>query len=155
MHTTISGTFTRTTSSPEKKCESGWFALSHYLVPVKRDRRTARNVWYRIASVDSQNDVQCIYRVLRFDPTLIAGSQEQDKPAEIDVDYQGWIELSGFAEKKPKTLQLLITRATAIGIVRGMLHHPDPSIRVASWLAAISVILSAVGVGLGLSAFWV
>jgi hypothetical protein len=121
----------------------GWFAVSHLWVQSKADRRVATGNWFRIESEFSK-----IYRILRFRPQL--ASDTAKGTGEIMIDYDGWNQLSGFAEKTPTHLRLRFQRATFFEFVGCISSHPDPGYRLAGWLGVVSVLLGAIGLALGI-----
>jgi hypothetical protein len=121
----------------------GWFAISFHWLESKKERRIATGGWCRI-SVGSTR----IFRVLRFNASLPCDSKKST--GGIVLDYDVWLELSGFAEVVPESLDILITKARPYEYIYCVLKHPDPSYRLSGWLGVISIVLGLIGVALGL-----
>jgi hypothetical protein len=117
----------------------GWFAISDRFLDGATERRRARNQWYRL-----KGQRGTIYRVLRFAPNLMAG--DDVKPAGLAVDYQGWWELQGLTVPADPILSLDISRVGNFGRVVAACKHPDPTYRMASWLAVIALALGVVSI---------
>lgn len=121
----------------------GWFAVSHHCIPDKKERRLTTGKWFCIRSEHSK-----VYRVLRFFPRL--AFNKTDKQGQIIMDYSGWLKLSDFPEDTELALQLSIRRAKKHEYLHCLLSHPEPSFRLAGWLAVISVGLGLIGLITGL-----
>jgi hypothetical protein len=121
----------------------GWFAISFRWLESKKDRRLATGRWCRIRVGPTQ-----IFRVLRFNASLSCDSN--NSTGGIVLDYDGWLELSGFAEEVPESLDIEITKARKHEYIYCVLKHPDPAYRLSGWLGVISVVLGLIGVALGL-----
>jgi hypothetical protein len=121
------------------------FFLSHRFINDKKDRRLATGRWHRIATGEKH-----IFRVLRFNPSLLGTLNE--KEGSIIIDYDGWLQLSGYPEEVPTRLDLVITKAKFYEFPLCAISHPDPAHRLAGWLAIISLLLGLLGIILGLIA---
>ncbi len=124
---------------------TGWFALSHRWVESTPPRRHARGRWHSIRNVESG---ACVFRTLRFDPTLRfeALSDEGIAAGEIWIDYDGWLELSGRAADVPEKMRLRVRRARWWEIARLAEKHPDPTYRLALHIAWLSILLSGISI---------
>jgi len=126
---------------------SGWFSVSHHWVASKKLRRVCTGHWFRIRSGSAT-----IFRVLRFNAALEHDPNLQS--GEIVLDYDGWLELSDFAEDTSKRLPVELEEARWYEYLHCIVKHPDPAYRLSGWLGIISVALGVLGIILGLLAFW-
>lgn len=145
--TTISGSFTRV--SPAAFAEkigipAGWFVISHRWLDEKKTRRLQHGKWFRLSSAEN-----AVYRVLRFSPRL-AGAP--GKSGEIVIDYEAWLDLFGRTEDVDGPLSLEIRVARWWELPRLATSHPDPAIRLAGWIALLSLVLGIVSVVLAVLA---
>ena len=141
---TIRGAFTR--SSPASFAEKigiplGWFVISHRWMLDKKARRLAHGRWFRLTTSHGS-----IYRVLRFSAKLQGTLGGQ---GEMVIDYPGWLDLIGRAEDSNITAEIDIVPARWWQAGALAVSHPDPSIRLAGWLAMLSVALGSVSILLG------
>ena len=146
---TIRGTFQRV--SPAKFAEKigiplGWFVISHRWIGSKKERRISHGRWFRLKTSSGT-----VYRVLRFSANLKSAAGET---AEIVLDYPAWLDLHGRAEDVDGPLEVCIEPAKWWEAPRLAVSHPDPSIRLAGWLAVLSVFLGVVSVLLGAWSIW-
>lgn len=145
----IRSTFNRV--SPAKFAEKvgiplGWFVVSHRLMDSKQERRNSHGRWFRLETSEGT-----VFRVLRFSANLTSAT---GKPAEIVLDYPAWLDLHGRAENVDGPLEISISPARWWESPRLAIAHPDPSIRLAGWLAVISVALGVLSVVLGGWSIW-
>jgi hypothetical protein len=142
--TIINGIFERKhlgTLHEKMPVPTGWFVLPFNLMPKKDDRRYYHGQWFTIKSEHKK-----IYRVLRFAPKL-HGSLKDDNHKEILLDWVGWIDLCGKDEEVEIPLILRITKSTLWErLICAGLNHPEPTYRISSKLALISVILGLLSV---------
>lgn len=124
----------------------GWFVISHRLMESKQERRESHGRWFKLKTNEGT-----VFRVLRFSPNLTSA---KGKSAEIVLDYPAWLDLYGRAENVDAPLDISITRARWWESPKLAVSHPDPSIRLAGWLAVISVSLGVVSVVLGGWSIW-
>lgn len=141
----VRATFTRV--SPSAFAEKvgiplGWCVISHRWMPEKKDRRHAHGKWFRLSSAEGT-----VYRVLRFSANL-QGSPGAE--GQLVIDYPGWLDLLGRTENTNVSVPIKITpvRWWHAGILA--VSHPDPSVRLAGWLAVLSFGLGIVSVVLGI-----
>lgn len=138
---TVRGTFSRV--SPAKFADTvgiplGWFVISYRWVESKSERRKSHGRWFKL-----QTESGTVFRVLRFSANL-TGSP--GKPGEIVLDYPAWLDLHGRAENVDRPIEIAIAPARWWQSARLAVSHPDPSIRLAGWLAILSVGLGFVSV---------
>jgi hypothetical protein len=141
---TIRGTFTRV--SPAEFAEKigiapGWFVISHRWMGEKKARRLQHGKWFKIAGTEDS-----VYRVLRFSANL---SGILGKPGQIVIDYSAWLDLFGRTENVDGPLELQISAARWWEAPRLATSHPDPSIRLAGWIAVLSFALGIISLVLG------
>jgi len=117
----------------------GWFVLPHLLVESMTDRRNLHGKWCCIKS-----DKGTVFRVLRFSPRLKSITN-----AEIVLDWAAWIELNGKEEDVTQPLSLKIEKARWYQYPKLAISHPEPSYRLASWIAIRSFALGFISVLLG------
>ena len=137
----IKGPFERIAPDEEKKIlPQGQVAVSHHLMPDKKQRRLAHGRLYAIKSAEGR-----IYRALRFDPKLSAGKTE--KPKQLLLDWQGWLALTGYAEEHTETIDLELRPVHWYELLNIGLTHPDPLYRqntvvtiIAFWLGVVSLL---------------
>ena len=132
----IKAIFIRKTSKDDF-LQNGWFAINHNWV-LKEKRRRFHGKWFKLISKYGKS-----YRILRFDPRI---GKVQESKGEIDVDWQAWIKLNGFANDILGSLELEIKKVRFWEYSFVGLTHPDPAIRLSSYLALISIILGILGV---------
>lgn len=120
----------------------GWVAVSHLCVEDKKDRRTAYGRWYKI---DNLRGDMCIYRILRFSPNL--ESPTTDGPAQVVLDWYGWLKLNNWPEDPPKKLQLRFEPCNTWEKIKAAWFHQDQSYRLAR---RIAISLGTVSVLLGI-----
>ena len=120
----------------------GWFVLPHRLVPDIRQRRRLHGSWCTIKS-----DKGAVYRILRFSPRLKGGKVGGD--SEVVLDWAAWIELNGRDEAADMPMELTVSKARFYQYPFLALRHQDPSYRLASGIAMVSLLLGAVSVALG------
>jgi hypothetical protein len=134
----ITGSFKRRSPPGESfgNLPMGWLALSHKWLDGKENRRLSRGRWHR---VECPSTKKVIHRSLRFHPNL-KGPAEQ--PAEIWIDWDGWLVLSGRSPDEEQELDLRISAARWWEWARLHETHPDPSYRLAARIAWILGILS-------------
>ena len=124
----------------------GWFAISHLLVPKMTERRRLHGKWCKLTT-----NKGTIYRVLRFSPHLKSTSEDA---ADIVLDWVGWINLNGQDEKINTPLQITIEESRWFEIPKQALGHPEPSYRLASLIALISLCLGLLSIALGVLSVW-
>jgi len=145
----IHGTFKRV--SPASFAEKvgiplGWFVISHRWITDKKIRRLQHGKWFKISTTKGT-----VFRVLRFSPNL-QGTPGQ--PGEIVIDYPAWLDLFGRVEDVNGALEIEITAARWWEAPRLATSHPDPSIRLAGWIAVLSFALGVISVVLGAWSLW-
>ncbi len=113
----------------------GWFALPFNLMKTKEDRRKNHGKWFTIESKNKK-----IYRVLRFAPHL-HGTVNNKEQKDIVLDWVGWIDLCGRDEEVDISLDLKISKTRIWEVLFAGLMHPEPSYRLSTLLALLSVIL--------------
>ncbi|RIH66193.1 hypothetical protein D1164_04585 [Mariniphaga sediminis] len=122
----------------------GWFVIGFNLMKDKNDRREYHGKWFTIKS-----DHKKIYRVLRFAPN-IKGTSSNNNDKEILLDWVGWLDLNNRDEDIDEPIKLTITKTGRIKSIFAGLYHPEPSFRLSTVLALISVILGILSVVLAL-----
>ena len=140
----IKGDFART--SPAAFAEKigipqGWFVISHNWVPTKKARRLSHGKWFKISSSEGS-----VYRILRFSVKL--RGTPKSGTGDIVLDWPGLLKLSGYAEDIPEEITLEITKIKWWEYAFVPFSHPDPTIKLASILAALSVGLGLVSVAI-------
>lgn len=138
------GEFTRV--SPAKFAEKialpvGWFVVRFNQMKDKSARRKSHGKWFSIKS-----DRRAIYRMLRFSVNL-KGSSASGNP-EMVLDWVGWIDLYDRDENVDAPLRLKISRVPWWKLPRVYLQHPDPAVRLSSYLGWTSITLGAISIGL-------
>ena len=124
----------------------GWFAINNSIEPITRLRRYTTGKWWKI----SNQHGDAIYRTIRFTASLKPSENGDVKSWPLSLDYDGWVLLSGEAEDLDGELNLTLQPAIwPWEIIWTTRSHPDPAIRVATWLAYISVALGLLGAVLG------
>jgi hypothetical protein len=123
----------------------GWIAVRHDWVVFKKDRRVLTGRLYRIRSQQGFTT----YRFLRLMPNLKGARTMQ--PAEIVMDWDGWLDLSGRPEEVPDKLELEFSPVPRLLTPVFFTKHPDPTHRLAATLAWFSVMLT---VAFGLVTFF-
>lgn len=146
-HNSINGMFNRL--SPTKFAEKasiplGWMVISSRCVSSKSERRRTHGKWFRIESAHGTS-----YRVLRFSPNLAAPAA--DHPGKLVLDWPAWLELNGYADDVSTPLQLTITKASLWHLPQVAASHPDPTVRISSELALISVVLGILSIILAIT----
>ena len=141
----IDGSFTRV--SPAQFVEKlsfplGWFVVRYSWVAEMSIRRKSHGNWYAITSDRNQT----IYRMMRYSIDLKANIA--DKTGEIVLDWVGWIDLYDREEKVDGPLRLIIKPVPWWKLPRVFLRHPDPAIRLSSYLGWGSILLGALSLGL-------
>jgi hypothetical protein len=124
----------------------GWFVISHRWVEPKLERRRYHGKWFKLSS-----ELGSVYRVLRFSARL-AGAP--GKLGDIVIDYPAWLDLHGRAENVEGPLELRFEPARWWQVYSLATSHPDPSFRLAGWLATLSVALGIVSVALAIWSLW-
>jgi hypothetical protein len=142
----MKGTFTRI--SPAAFAEKigipeGWFVISHRWLPQTSARRHAHGRWYQIKSSHCT-----VFRVLRFSPNL-KGAPGQPT-GEIVIDWGAWLDLHDRAEDVDKEIELEFAPANWCHWPRLAVSHPDPSIRLAGYIAVVSLLLGIVSLVISL-----
>lgn len=142
----MKGMFSR--MSPARFAESigiplGWMVISWRWMPDLAQRRRAHGKWFRIKSKHG-----VVYRVLRFS-TKLSGSPP-DTPGEVVIDWPAWLELSGYAEKMPDSLELEFEKADIWHLPQLAASHPDPATRLSGILGLVSVFLGSLSIVLAL-----
>lgn len=125
---------------------AGWFVISFRHVPGKDVRRKLYGKWCKISSESGS-----IFRVLRFTGNLAFALEN---PAEIILDYSGWLELTGHDEDTKKEIELKIRRAKWYQYPSCAHSHPDPSYKLANWIALLSLGLGLLSIALAIWAFF-
>lgn len=115
----------------------GWVVVHHDHIPGKSDRRKAHGAWFEISS-----DRGKVYRMLRFSPRLKKGIGTN--PADLVIDWVGWIDLHDRDEDVDGVLTLKLRRVPLWKRPRAYLEHPDPAIRLSGWLGWTSIILGLI-----------
>lgn len=140
----INGTFFRKHLGVLKEkmpVPTGWFVIPYNLMPEKKDRRKCHGRWFTIKSEHKK-----IYRVLRFAPDL-HGTIKDDKQKDIVLDWVGWIDLCGRDENVDISLRLTISKTIFWErLICTGLKHPEPSYRLTTLLALISICLGLLSV---------
>lgn len=144
MASGFEGDFARV--SPTKFVEKialpvGWFVVRFDQIQDKAARRNSHGKWFSIKS-----DRRTIYRMLRFSVNL-KGTTPNGNP-EIVLDWAGWIDLYDRDENVDAPLHLTISRVSWWKRPWVYLKHPDPAVRLSSYLGWASVILGAISIGL-------
>lgn len=121
-----------------------WFAISSTIEPDVACRRAWTGKWWKISSSKG-----VIYRTVRFSGYNYLKQDSTTKHWKIVLDYDGWVLLAGEAEDLDSTIDLEIQPLRFWEVLWTTHTHPDPAIRVATWLAYISVVLGVFGVVLG------
>lgn len=123
--------------SKEKNLQNGWFAINHNWIKMEK-RRRFHGKWFKLKS-----EYGTSFRILKFDPHL---KKYDEKKGQIDIDWQAWIKLFGFFNTTPKLLQLEIRKVRFWEYPFVGFTHPDPTVRLNCFLAALSIILGIVGI---------
>lgn len=129
---------------PTRHPPEGSVAISHRFVTDKGGRRHSTGRWYKLRTVD---DGRSIFRVLTFDPTLAGGTNPEgagEQPAELAIDWGGWLELIDHADETASPRQIEFTRARPWHFPRIAITHPDPVSRVALKVAAVAFVLGVI-----------
>lgn len=142
MADAFEGKFTRV--SPAQFVEKialplGWFVVRFDQLPDKSARRRSHGKWFSIVS-----DKGTIYRMLRFSINLRGSSGAEE--AQIVLDWAGWIDLHGRDEDVDMPLQLTISRVSGGRLPLVYLKHPDPAVRLSSYLGWTSISLGALSI---------
>lgn len=145
----IQGTFERV--SPASFVEKagiplGWFVISHRWVESKRERRYLHGKWFKLSSTYGS-----IYRVLRFSANLTGAPGKQ---GQLVIDYPAWLDLNGRAENVSGSLEVSLAPVKWWEAPKLAVAHPDPSFRLAGWLAIISVAMGLISLALGGWSIW-
>lgn len=119
----------------------GWVAVSWRWLPDKQQRRHSHGKWYRL-----KGSWGVTYRVLRFSGNL-SGSQKSNQ-WEMVIDWPAWLELSGYAEDVPDALEIELTRTSIWRSPQLAFSHPDPTIRLATGLGVLSLLLGLLSLAL-------
>lgn len=69
--------------------------------------------------------------------------------SEVVLDWAAWIELNGRDEAADMPMELTVSKARFYQYPFLALRHQDPSYRLASGIAMVSLLLGAVSVALG------
>lgn len=124
----------------------GWFVLPHRLVPDMAERRRLHGRWCKLST-----DKGTAYRVLRFSPRL---RSKGDGAPEVVLDWAAWIDLNGRDENVGGPAEIAIQEARWWAYPKLATTHPEPSYRLASWIALVSLGLGLLSVGLGAWSVW-
>lgn len=116
----------------------GWVVIRHDQVPFKSQRRELYGKWVAI-----QSEEKTIYRILRFSPTLPKDG--------IVIDWGGWIDLQGDREEFEKNLKLKISTVPWHQAIRLPFFHVDHSVRISSYLGALSLVIAIVSLIIALN----
>lgn len=124
---------------PDGELKLGYVAISHHWVADKKQRRLLTGRWVKIRC-----GKETIYRVLRFSPQV--SCDKNNKSGGIVIDYDGWLELSGYSEDSAQTLAVEIFPSRLGAATLGAIRHPDPTHRLACQLAYISLFLGVLSI---------
>lgn len=116
-----------------KHLQSGYFVISYNFVKDKDERRYQHGKWYEIKSEHAS-----IFRALKFDGSL---TSDPVKPAEIVLDYIGWLELIGRASDIRQEVPLTIRSARWYQYPKLAISQPDLTFRLSIWVGLISLSL--------------
>lgn len=146
----LSATFTR--KSPAEFAQKiglpvGWFVLPHRLIESMAERRRLHGKWCKLKSENGT-----AYRVIRFSPRL-KGTNRGDG-ADIVLDWLAWIDLNDRDENVESPLRISIAEARWYEYPWLAVSHPEPSYRLASWIALVSLMLGGISVALGIWSVW-
>lgn len=130
----------RSVLSGEPALPTAYFAVSWRILPAKNERRRQCGKWFEISSGEGT-----IFRVLQYSSALKYG---ENADPEILLDYSGWMELNGNSSDLGVPVKLTARRARWYQYPRLAVAHPDPSYRLASWVAMLSLVLGALALGL-------
>lgn len=136
----MKATFTRATPSAltdNAGVPEGWFVISHRWISETADRRRAHGRWFRIRSAHC-----AVFRVLRFSPNL-KGSPAQSS-GDMVIDWSAWLDLHDRVEDVDQPIELEISPARWWHWPRLAVSHPDPSMRLAGYIAVVSLVLGLV-----------
>jgi len=136
---TITGTFKQSSLPGSYSLPPGWFSISHLWIDGKRMRRRTRGKWC-VLSCEGRR----VYRILRFAPGLAC--KRDSAEGAIAIDWDGWLHLSDYSESKDESLKIEIRRAHWWEFPLYSLRHPDPTHRLAAYLAWLSIGLGALSV---------
>ena len=131
---------------------AGWCAISWRLISEekgisgKKKRRQAHGKWFKLSSKHGS-----IFRNMRFSGSL---KSDDDLPAQIILDYVGWLILTNEAEDIHAPIELTIKRAKWYERPQMAVSHPDPAFRLASWIALLSLSLGILSIVLALLPFF-
>lgn len=131
--------------SPKKHAEqamyqNGWITIPYRLVESVSERRQLYGQWVKLES-----DKGSIYRIASFSGNM-KGSLKNNEPAELVVDWSGWLELQGYADKVAETVQVRITKVRLYEKILIYFQPFDPYARLA---AGCSLMFTLIGVFLG------
>jgi len=141
MATKIKGLFERV--DPGKFAEKvgiplGWMVISHHHIPDKQERRKVHGRWYRVTSQGIS-----VFRVLRFAPNL---HFDWDGTSDLVIDWVGWLDLHGRASDVDGPLELEIEQVSPLLLPMMIVMHPDPTSRLAGWIALVSLALGVLSI---------
>jgi hypothetical protein len=117
----------------------GWFVVSYRWVEDRTARRKSHGKWHRITS-----EYGSVYRILRYSVNLKGSASGAE--GDMVLDWMGWIDLWGRDEDVDRRLALVVRGAHWWELPLCGLTHPDPSYRLATVLAVLSVVLGIVSV---------
>lgn len=141
----LTGTFSRVPPGDQsEELPAGYMTISHRWVEDAAMRRQMHGGFYKISS--KEPDAKSIYRAIRFSPKL-KGSSKQASGQTI-IDWQGWIMLTGYADKQPHEIEINFTRVRWWQYPQIGLSHPDALYRFNTVLALISFYLGIVAFGI-------
>jgi len=144
----ITGNFRRVPpsfNSEKTNIPLGWTVISHRLMPNKSDRRIAHGKWFQLKSSQGAT-----YRVLRFSANL-KGTPDTD--ADVVLDWPAWLELNGFSDNLPESLEIKISKARWWQLPYLAAAHPDPATRLSGILGIVSAILGIMSLFLAFMPF--
>ncbi len=126
----------------------GWCAIYWRFIDGIDGMAERRKQHGRVWRISCDN--RSIFRILRFSGNLqyAAGS-----PAQIAVDYLGWLVLCDHEENLEASRKLSLRPAAWYECPLFAFKHPDLTYQLATWIAVISLFLGLISIGLAVIPF--
>lgn len=118
----------------------GWVVIPYRLIDDKSERRKLHGNWIKLISKHG-----AIYRVASFNGNMKGASASAD-PAQIVIDWVGWLNLYGLKDEVDPPLEIEIRKARLYELIFVYFKHPEPFNRLTSW---VSLSFAALGVVVG------
>lgn len=131
--------------SPEKYSEHmifqhGWVVIPYRLIENKSERRKLHGHWIKLTSENGS-----IYRVASFNGNM-KGTNGNDEPAQLVIDWVGWLRLHGHKDDVNPPLEVKIRKAKFYEMAIAYFKHPEPFNRLTSW---VSLLFTLIGIIIG------